>query len=218
VRTVPVAIRLQNSPAKQDSFSEGIVRATGDPEITRLDRADEASAPFSSYFELGSFRTVLASDILHGDKVAWGKVQHQIALVGAKWHRFAFHRGPLADVHPCPLGAVAGVYLHANYVEAILNHRTYKALPKGVSVAIEALAVLVMASCFAVPASPLRKVIIAGGACLGLLVLAYFTFQNLGLFFDFFIPLVLVASHAGLDEVRDWKEKAIKWDLAHPGS
>jgi len=84
----------------------------------------------------------------------------------------------------------------------------------GVGVAIEVIFVLALSLVLAAPESGWKKAGVVGATCVGLLAVAYFFFQNFGLFFDFFIPLILVAGHAGFEEIRDWKEKAAKWDSA----
>jgi len=39
--------------------------------------------------------------------------------------------------------------------------------------------------------------------CVMLVVLTYVLWQNLGLFFDFFIPLVLLSIHAPIEQLRE---------------
>jgi hypothetical protein len=41
-----------------------------------------------------------------------------------------------------------------------------------------------------------------------LIVITYVFWQNLGLFFDFFMPLVLLAGHAFVTQVIEWREEA----------
>jgi hypothetical protein len=37
-------------------------------------------------------------------------------------------------------------------------------------------------------------------------LLSYFFLQNLGSFFDFFVPSILVILHAGFERVREWRK------------
>jgi len=214
IPTIPVAIPVKSQQDKLDSFSEAIVRATKDRAISELEGVTDDRLPFGTYFNYHSFEHVLASDILDGKPAAREAVSHQIALVGGVWHQFAYNRGPLADGHSSPMGEVPGVYIHANYVEDVLNHRVYPVIWPGVGVAIEVIFVLALSLVLAAPESGWKKAGVVGATCVGLLAVAYFFFQNFGLFFDFFIPLILVAGHAGFEEIRDWKEKAAKWDSA----
>jgi CHASE2 domain-containing sensor protein len=50
-----------------------------------------------------------------------GELKGRIVLIGATWHEFGQGRGPLVDAYSSPAGQMPGVYLHANYVEAILR-------------------------------------------------------------------------------------------------
>jgi CHASE2 domain-containing sensor protein len=50
-----------------------------------------------------------------------GQLAGRIVLIGATWHEWGQGRGPILDQYASPAGLMPGVYLHANYVEAILR-------------------------------------------------------------------------------------------------
>jgi CHASE2 domain-containing sensor protein len=50
-----------------------------------------------------------------------GALNGRIVLIGATWHEWGQGRGPLVDAYSSPAGTMPGVYLHADYVEAILR-------------------------------------------------------------------------------------------------
>ena len=215
LRNLPLALALKNRPGKLDSFSGATVRAIGDKAIAHLERGEGERLPFGSYFDRTSFDHVLAADVLKGNRVAKDIVKYKIALVGATWHQFAYNRGPLADAFHSPMGEIPGVYVHANFIESVLKDRVYYPLPRAAEVAIEVTLVLALAVVFALPIGGWNKCFSVCGSCVLLLVVAYLSFQNLGLFFDFFIPVLMVATHAVFDEVREWRKKAIEFDNEH---
>lgn len=211
LRNLPIAI-AQKDKTKLDSFSGAIVRAVGDPDGISVEDNEGERLPLGGYFKPKDFLHVSAGDVLRGDLASLQLLEHKIAIVGATWHQFAYNRGPLADSHSCPLGFVPGVYVHTNYVESILGHRVYQPLPETLAVIVEFLAVLILAVVFALPYPGLAKILSLSAASLMLLIVAYFFFQNFGLFFDFFIPLILVLAHGLLDEIRDWRSLAVKYE------
>ncbi len=50
-----------------------------------------------------------------------GELRDRAVLIGATWHEFAHRHGPLVDAYSSPAGTMPGVYMHADYVEAILR-------------------------------------------------------------------------------------------------
>jgi hypothetical protein len=52
------------------------------------------------------------------------------------------------------------------------------------------------------------------GLTLFFVALSYFFIQNLGLFFDFFVPVVVLTGHLAVEKVLHWRRQA-RYNLAH---
>ena len=143
------------------------------------------------------------------------KLEHRVVLIGSGWSRLAYGRGGLADGHSSPVGVIPGVFVHANYVEAILDGRAYRPIPEWVGISAEVLVVLAAALVFAARLPPWRKAGAIAFLCICLGLFSYLLFQNLGRFFDAFIPLLMVAGHAVFEQVRRWREEAHRARVVH---
>jgi CHASE2 domain-containing sensor protein len=150
------------------------------------------------------------------------KLKHQLAdklvFVGAKWHADAYGVGPLVDQHNSPGGMEPGVMLHANYVEAILDRTgTFAPVSDSTAEIIEVGLVLALALVGLLEIHALWKwAALAIGLTLSLL-LTYTLLQNLGLFLDFLVPLLIIVFHTLGEEVlgiwhefRDLKRQHLK--------
>lgn len=73
---------------------------------------------------------------------------------------------------------------------------------------LEIALVLLGAIIFALEIRPFVKWVAATALCLVLLTVSYFLFQNIGLFFEFFVPLLLIAGHSLLDQILEWRTLA----------
>lgn len=98
-----------------------------------------------------------------------------------------------------------GVLLHANYVEALLDNRTSKPYTQRALNVIEGMMVLVIAVIFALLSSPLSRVFGVVIVVAALVAYGYFSLLVLGLFYDFFVPMLLVMFHA----ISEWIESAV---------
>src|SRR5262249_45435236 len=143
--------------------------------------------------------SVPAGEFLRSPKKFKDVLASKIVIVGADWNSKAYGRGPKVDTFPTPAGDLPGAYIHANYVEALLDGRIYTPAAEWLSIAAEIMLVLLLAGVFALEERPtyriLEVVLIFALAVLA----AYVAFINFGIFFDFLIPLVAVGAHAGLE-------------------
>jgi CHASE2 domain-containing sensor protein len=140
------------------------------------------------------------------------KLEHQLAdklvFVGAKWHANAYDVGPLVDQHNSPGGMEPGVMLHANYVEAMLDRTgTFAPVSDSIAEMIEVGLVLALALVGLLEIHTLWKwAAFAIGLVLSLL-LTYTLLQNLGVFLDFLIPLLMIVFHTlGEELIKIWHE------------
>jgi CHASE2 domain-containing sensor protein len=215
LRRVPVAVEL-NDGKPLDSFAGAIVAATDPTAYARLARQAEDALPFGSYMNEGAFSSsgpdrVLfsAGDVLQQDALVLRRqLGHKIVIVSGAWSANGYHSGRRVDSHLTPAGLVPGAFVHANFLEALLSDRTYKPVGEGVVVAFDVLLVLAVAVMLALPLAPWLKAVVI--VTLGTLfaALSYFFIQNLGLFFDFFVPVVVLAGHLAVHKVLDWRHQA----------
>jgi CHASE2 domain-containing sensor protein len=196
-----------------NSFALSIVRAYNDKALPLL--RDNYAVRFSGFMLPDAFDQFSASDVLNSDPRVLSKLAHRIVIVGGSWRKFAYMRGDQVDAYPTPVGKIVGALIHANYVEALLGQQVYEPMSKWLAVSIEVFLTLIVAIIFALDIHLGWKV---GGVLLlwGILLFCGYVFlQNLGLFFDFFVPSILVGLHAGFERIREWRTAFAKLREVH---
>ncbi len=215
LRRVPVSIPLSDGTTL-DSFAGAIVAAADPVAYARLVHRAQEALPFGSYMPESAFassgndKTLFsAAEVLRQDSaVLRRQLGHRIVIIGGAWSANAFHTGARVDSHRTPAGPLPGAFIHANFVEALLNERTFEPVSENLVVIFEVLLVLFIAIMMALPLGAWLKAIAVAGASLGFAALSYFFIQNLGLFFDFFVPVIVLCGHLGVDHVLDWRHDA----------
>jgi len=139
---------------------------------------------------------VSAHDVLGQPQGSWRSlVAHRVALVGSFAHADGVGLGGFIDNFYTPVGDAPGVLLHANYVEAFLDRRVFGVLPGWVAKGIEILISFSVSWLFVSSMNYRAKlrwlVLLASSA----LLLSYFCLQNLGVFFDPYLPSLFVIGH-----------------------
>lgn len=132
----------------------------------------------------------------------------KLVFVGANWHANAYGTGPLVDVHNSPGGMEPGVMLHANYVEAMLDRTgTFTPISDSIAEVAEIALALLLAMIGVLEIHTAWKwAAFAIGIVLSILF-TYTLLQNLGLFLDFLIPMLMIVVHAITEEViKAWHE------------
>jgi CHASE2 domain-containing sensor protein len=209
-RAVPLDIRLAGS-ADLDSFALASVRAYRPDAVQRI--KDLKIFPFGGYLEPGEFPRLTATDVLSLDKTSLqDQVGGKLVFIGSNWHRLGWKTGPLNDSHATPVGQISGVFVHANYAEAILGSNYYWPAHELFAYTFEILVLLPMAILFAVEMKAWKKLVIVATALVLFISVGYVLLQNLGIYFDFLIPLVFLLAHASLDQICEWRNKALAWD------
>lgn len=207
IRLIPPPLPIEQG-AMLKPFALAIVAASG---RGTADFERPRSLYHGAYIPEERFRdggmVFLASDVLTKPQTRQ-RLANKIALVSGAWSRFAYRRGGTTDTYPTPVGPMSGVFIHANYAEALLSDQTYPAIPDAAGTALEVVLVVLGALVFAVETRPARKFWIVIGLCAFLFVVNYVIFQNLGRFFDGFVPLIFVAVHALVDQVLEWRALA----------
>jgi CHASE2 domain-containing sensor protein len=213
IRRVPGPLVIKGVQPSVDSFAVAIAKAYDEAALGRIPKSD--SLPFGSYLREEEFRQFSAQEILKRRPEVLGRLAHKIVILGGAWHSQGYGRGSRIDTYFTPVGWIGGAFIHANYVEALLDGRVYSALNEKIVMAIEVTLVLVGAIVFALEIRPFLKWLSATALCLLLLPTSYFLFQNLGLFFEFFIPLLLIAGHSLLDQILEWRALARSHSAQH---
>lgn len=131
------ALQIVSACAARFDFSMSSLVCGGSPAVVSgyrdalklTEHHDFAYAGFISRAAFSGY-TVPAQDLLHASQSSpadWeaspvaGELRNRAVLIGATWHEFGSNRGPLIDAYSSPAGEMPGVFLHANYVEAILR-------------------------------------------------------------------------------------------------
>jgi CHASE2 domain-containing sensor protein len=114
----------------------------------------------------------------------------RIVLIGGHWHTYAPGQGPTVDSYDSPAGRMAGVFLHANYIEAIASERgTFTAVPDWFIHLVEFVYAILLWIISEAEIRPAWKWIAQPVGLLLNLVFVYFLLQNLGIFMDCLLPL-----------------------------
>ena len=212
IRQIPLSVTTRNY-GQIDSFAAAIVRFVDENAIKNAQAKGRDGLPYGTYMDPEKFgRPLSAGEVLSDDPhVLNSKIAHKIVIVGGSWHRDAFGHGDFVDEHMTPVGQIEGAYIHANYVEALLDTRTHAQMRKGLSVLIEISISIAIAFIFALDMDARKRTLWVTAACLFVAVLTYVAWQNLGLFFDFLIPILLLGSHAAIEQVLEWRQAAGKF-------
>jgi CHASE2 domain-containing sensor protein len=142
---------------------------------------------FGGFFEPTAFPSISAHKLLEGDPMAVSLCRHRIVLIGGTWHT---SDGTLIESFPSPVGSVPGLYLHANYIESLLDNRFKQSVPRWLAVILDFfLSMLMYLSFNSVTQTSKRLGVLV--AFLLPLTAAYFLFANAGRYLDFMIPLSL---------------------------
>ncbi|HEX7177973.1 MAG TPA: CHASE2 domain-containing protein [Pyrinomonadaceae bacterium] len=205
IRKVPLSQKLRDG-GRVESFAEAIVRARNERALDRV--RDLESLPYGDYLEHGAFDVFSPADVLANKPEVLDKLRHDIVIVGAGWSNRAYGRGGAADSYFTPVGPLQGALIHANFVEALLGNRTSRPFGETALKVIEVIATLLVAVIFALISNPLGKFFSIVLLMAMLVLFSIFSRLNLGLFYDFFIPMLLVVVHAAYEQIREWQTHA----------
>jgi CHASE2 domain-containing sensor protein len=192
-RRVPLRIELK-SGTPMDSFALAVATAFRTRVATTLPRSNDA--PYGSFLKNDEFISITAERVLSDDLHRLrDEINGQIVIVGGVWSRFAYKRGEPTDSHFTPVGWTQGVFLHANYVEAILDSRVYPPAQEGSLLTVEWILVGAMVITFAAGTEGNLRIGLIVSCWLALLALSYISFMNFGIIFDLFVPALSVTLH-----------------------
>lgn len=208
LRQVPLSVPVKNSNAKEDSFAAAIVKTQDETVVSAAEQYEHRGFPYGSFYRPEEFKKVNASAIAQmTESDLKNALQGKIVIVGGAWHTGSYkgdkpgYDGSV-DLHFTPAGDIPGAFVHANYVEALLGG-VHRQVPEAVAIVIEVLCSLLVAVVFAWHGALWQKFGRVLLVSLLLVLASYFVWQNLGLFFDFFIPFLLLSIHAPIEQLRE---------------
>jgi CHASE2 domain-containing sensor protein len=209
-RRIPTRVHARtwdgSSEVEVPSFAEQIVRAyeaeahikrtTAD--YPRLRRAEEEQHPvYGGFMADSEYDRISARDVLSGSAQARDCCRGRIVLVGGTWH-LQGGRGDLIERFPSPVGHIPGVYMHANYVEALSDRRFWPELPRWAGLAIDMTGAILIYFAFLKTQTVVRRELFFA-LVLASLCLPYVIATNMGLYLDFVAGLVLCLIHLGVE-------------------
>lgn len=186
-----------------DSFSLAIARADSPVLVDRkIDQigTEVRYSNFISHQEFLSSGSEFSAKALLDGKVDRNGIDSKAVIVGANWSRDAAGRGPLVDLHWTPVGTIVGAELHANFAEAFLDDRVFRATPEWVLDGIEIfLGVLAALAFAAIPTLPGKLL----GIAVAILLLFLTTWVGLqfGRFIDLFLPVIGLGLHSLIERL-----------------
>ena len=157
---------------------------------------------YGSFVAEDGFQTIPIFPLAEGDDHALRLCRGRIVLVGGTWRSDLGHGEPV-DSYMTPVGRMRGMYLHANYIEALLDDRYSPEVPLAVALLFDFGAGLWLYVRFHQATewrAQLRLLFIPAV----LLVISYVVFANLNLYLDFILPLGAYFVHLAVEYVRDY--------------
>jgi CHASE2 domain-containing sensor protein len=121
-----------------DAFEEvrhATKRSKDQPPISQM---EENEFVYGYFFPESKFETkVSAGTLVRSGPQSPQQFRDRIVIIGGTWNNSAVGRGPRVDTHPSPVGDMPGLYLHADYVEALLQHAFARPVPEWLSISLE---------------------------------------------------------------------------------
>ncbi len=146
------------------------------------------------------FPKISARKLFEDDPEAKELCRNRIVTVGGTWHQFGAGRGSLIEEFPNPIGRTPGLYLHANYIEALLDERFQPGVPLWFAISFDTIVGLLLYAAYHSVTGASHLGILA--AFLVPLIVAYVSFSNIGRYLDFVLPLGLCFVHLGFEYLR----------------
>jgi CHASE2 domain-containing sensor protein len=127
----------------------------------------------------------------------------RVVLIGGSW---TTRDGARVDEQLTPAGRMPGVFVHANYVEALLGQYMAHHVPDVVAIALELLFGFSIAFIF-IGGVRYWKFILLALLVLAPLPLSVMSLQNFGIYLDGLSLIVLIGAHATLEEILERREE-----------
>lgn len=202
IRRIPLALTMHDRTTKVDSFASAVLGAIDEESLRDAKEKEQDALPYGTFIEPKRFIQHSADYVLKSDlRKLQEEMAFKIVIVGGAWHEFGVNQGPEYDSHSSPVGKVYGAFVHANYVEALLDSRTYKPMRQSWAIGIEVFFSMILAIALSFDTGVAAKLGITFFLCTAMFGMSYVAWQNLGLFFDFLVPVVLLGAHAVVEKL-----------------
>ena len=192
------------------SFSQAIAYAVDPTRVPAKTSGGHDRGLYAGYINQDEFKgvTFTATEILNDPKKYRQQLHPKAVLVGAAWHSRAYNRGGTIDLHLTAAGSIPGVFVHANYVEAQLDLRTFPGLNVRIRLALEWIVTFCLALCMQIPKVRRWDWIPLIGSVLVVVFLAFVVFFVFGILFEFAIPISAIFLHYLTEKVLHWRHLA----------
>jgi len=203
VRKVPQAAELENGdsvPSISITAAEAYNSSAAGAESSHADL-------FAGFLTVDKIPTVTASELLKEipealDEAISANLDHRVVLIGGSWHVAGDGRkGETIDTHNSPVGEMPGVYVHANYIESLLDSRLLK---NSGTVVVEVFLAVLSALALAVPTTPWKRWGVIGAVVIVPIILCYASVVLWGVYFDVLLVDLLLLGHISVETVREW--------------
>lgn len=135
-------------------------------------------------------------------------ISDKVVLIGGNWHADAQGQGPTVDTKSSPVGPLPGVFLHANYIEALDGEGgTFSPLSDTAAEVIEFLLAMALALVAALEIHSGWKWSAFFASLVLSVILSYVLLANLGIFLDFLVPVLILIGHTLVEEVMDMRSE-----------
>lgn len=151
--------------------------------------------------KIANFQTIPIRCLHKKQAEAMREARTRIVIIGGEWKE-APGRPDLFDEHETSVGPMLGMYLHANYIETLLDDRYMKEVPAVPALLFDiVVAALLYLSYHRAKNTRGRYVILS--VFLIPLMTGYIVFVTLGYYLDFVLPLAGCFVHLGFEFVSD---------------
>ena len=211
MRQVPLATPVKGSGEPMNSLALSAVDAyefaldrrpklRSNPRIA--DSILEGDFVYGSFIPEAQFQTISPENLQGGVPQALADSRGRILIIGGNWHK-DLGNGELEDAHDTPAGYMAGVFIHANYIEALLDERFTREVPLWAALLFDLIGGAALYLLFHRAKGWLAQLLVLVVPA-ALLVISYVLFTNLNYYLDFIFPLAACFVHLGKEYVEDY--------------
>jgi CHASE2 domain-containing sensor protein len=151
--------------------------------------------------KVANFQTISIRDLEEGKPEAMRECRTRVVVIGGKWKE-APGRLENFDMHETSVGSMAGIYLQANYIEAILDDRYMREVPAVPALFFDIVVAALLYVSYHNASTTRGRYLILSVFLLPLMT-GYIVLVTLGYYLDFVLPLVGCFAHLGFEFVSD---------------
>lgn len=190
-RLIPGALSIDDG-ALIDSFALATAKAAN-ASLIASDGSHYGSYIPQSVFE--EHQNIFSAREVLNESVERSQLLGEVVIVGGRWHTFAYGRGQWIDLHDTPVGKIVGALVHANFVEALLDGRTYRPTPEWVLPALAIFFILAVVS-FSIASGLTAKLVLWVLVSIAFLSIQLASLNSFGTFVDGDVVLLGVGGHS----------------------